>query len=42
MKVSRGAHSAISSFESTGISPGFLLPKLASDAPYFIKLPAIQ
>lgn len=42
MNVSRGAHSAISSFESTGMSPGFMLPKVASDAPYFMKLPPIQ
>ncbi len=42
MKVSRGAHSAINSFESTGKSPAFLLPKEASAAPYFRKLPAIQ
>jgi len=33
---------AISSFESTGMSPGVLLPNAASEAPYFIKLPAIQ
>ena len=42
MKVSRGAHSAISSCESTGMSPAFLLPNVASEAPYFMKLPAIQ
>src|SRR6185437_12514479 len=32
----------MSSFESTGISPGFLLPNTAFDAPYFIRFPAIQ
>src|ERR1039458_5955612 len=32
----------MSSCASTGRSPGFLLPKLASAAPYFRKLPAIQ
>ena len=42
MKVRRGAHNAISSWESTGMSPAFLLPKSASAAPYFRKLPAIQ
>ena len=42
MKVRRGAHSAMSSWESTGMSPAFRLPKVASAAPYFRKLPAIQ
>ena len=42
MKVGRGAHRAISSCESTGMSPALRLPKLASDAPYLRKLPAIQ
>jgi hypothetical protein len=42
MNVGRGAHNAISSFESTGKLPAFLLPKEAWDAPYFKKLPAIQ
>src|ERR1035438_6923108 len=32
----------MSSCASTGRSPGFLLPKVASEAPYFRKLPAIQ
>ena len=27
---------------STGVSPAFLLPNVASDAPYFRKFPAIQ
>ena len=42
MNVGRGAQSAISSCASTGRSPAFLLPNVASDAPYFRKLPAIQ
>ena len=37
MKVGRGAHSAMSSWASTGRSPEFLLPKDASAAPYFRK-----
>src|SRR5437773_7347833 len=40
--VKRGAHKAMSSCASTGRSPAFLLPKVASAAPYFRKLPAIQ
>ena len=42
MNVSRGAHSAISSWASTGRSPAVLLPNFASAAPYLRKLPAIQ
>jgi len=42
MKVKRGAHNAISSCASTGKSPAFLLPNVASAAPYFMKFPAIQ
>jgi hypothetical protein len=42
MNVGRGAHSAISSCASTGMSPAFLLPNDDSSAPYFRKLPAIQ
>ena len=36
------AQRAISSCASTGMSPAFLLPNVASAAPYFMKLPAIQ
>ena len=42
MNARRGAQRAISWFESTGMSPGVLLPNVAWDAPYFIKFPAIQ
>ena len=42
MKVGRGAQSAMSSCASTGMSPAFRLPKVASAVPYFRKLPAIQ
>src|SRR6266516_3812383 len=42
MKVRRGAHKAISSCASTGRSLAFLLPNVASEAPYFRKFPAIQ
>src|SRR5271168_1630866 len=33
---------AISSCESTGMSPAFFAPKLASDAPYFMKYGASE